>query len=255
VHTTAPDARQFVDALQGFATVLAIKLYRLEVDGLPPVPVLPCLDHEALLHGGIDPHISVYVEDASANLHEVAFTPQARRLELEVASTIGECTKASREAFVQLLRRRFPDYAVRLQRPSRVRNEYRVMDACRAQVTLREVLTGRDLDRTKLSIDRLQTISALMEKQSRSASWGARTVMTPLIAVAGFLSYETLNVFVGSLTASTILYTRYLVITLVGGFLLYYGVKAVQLTETANRVWKRCAEYTLILNERRRLAE
>jgi len=47
-----------------------------------------------------------------------------------------------------------------------------VIDACRAQVTLREVLTGRDLDRTKLSIDRLQTISALMEKQSRSASWG-----------------------------------------------------------------------------------
>ena len=41
--------------------------------------------------------------------------------------------------------------------------------------------------------------------------------MTPLIAVAGFLSYETLNVFVGSLTASTILYTRYLVIAAVRG--------------------------------------
>ena len=34
---------------------------------------------------------------------------------------------------------------------------------------------------------------------------------------------------------------------------LYYGLKAVQLTEMANRVWKRSAEYGLILAERRRL--
>ena len=38
-----------------------------------------------------------------------------------------------------------------------------------------------------------------------------------------------------------------------GGFFLYYGVKAVQLTEMGNRVWKRSAEYGLILSERRRL--
>jgi hypothetical protein len=255
VHTSSSDARQFIDALRGFTTVLAIKLYRLDVDVLPPVPVLPCLDHEAMLHGGIEPHVAAYLQDGSANLHEVAYTPNEKRLDVEVASTIGECTKAAQAAFVETLRQRFTGYSVRLRYPSRVRGEYRVMNACRAQVTLREVLTGTDLDRTKVSIDRLQTISALMEKQSRSASWGARTVMTPLIAVAGFLSYETLNVFVGSLTASTILYTRYLVIAMVGGFLLYYGVKAVQLTEMANRVWKRSAEYTLILNERRRLAK
>ena len=34
---------------------------------------------------------------------------------------------------------------------------------------------------------------------------------------------------------------------------LYYGLKAVQLTEMSNRVWKRTAEYNLILAERQRL--
>ena len=46
---------------------------------------------------------------------------------------------------------------------------------------------------------------------------------------------------------------RYTIVTLVGGFFLYSGLKAVQLTEMANRVWKRSAEYGLILGERRRL--
>ena len=48
---------------------------------------------------------------------------------------------------------------------------------------------------------------------------------------------------------------RYVVVAVVGGIFLYYGVKAVQLTERANRVWKRSTEYGLILNERRRLAQ
>jgi len=34
----------------------------------------------------------------------------------------------------------------------------------------------------------------------------------------------------------------------------YGGLKAVHLTEMANRVWKRSAEYGLILSERRRLS-
>jgi hypothetical protein len=38
-----------------------------------------------------------------------------------------------------------------------------------------------------------------------------------------------------------------------GGVFLYYGMKAVQLTEMSNRVWKRTAEYNLILSERKRL--
>jgi len=40
----------------------------------------------------------------------------------------------------------------------------------------------------------------------------------------------------------------------IGGTLLYYGLKAVQLTEISNRVWKRAIEYGLIVSERQRLA-
>jgi hypothetical protein len=138
--------------------------------------------------------------------------------------------------------------------PSRLRGEYRVGNACRAHVSLRDVLLGDDLDKTRASVDRLQLISSLMEKQSRSASWGARTVMAPLVAVAGFLSYAVLGTLSARLDAGWIAVIRYGVVTAVGTFFLYYGVKAVQLTEMANRVWKRSAEYGLILNERRRLA-
>jgi hypothetical protein len=43
------------------------------------------------------------------------------------------------------------------------------------------------------------------------------------------------------------------VVGVAGAAFLYYGMKAVQLTEMANRVWKRSAEYGLILAERKRL--
>ena len=45
------------------------------------------------------------------------------------------------------------------------------------------------------------------------------------------------------------------IVTVLGLLFLYYGLKAVQLTEMANRVWKRTAEYNLILSERQRLAQ
>jgi hypothetical protein len=250
---TPSDPRHFLDTLNGFCTVLSIKVYRMEQDGLPRVPTLPCLDHEAMLHEGIAPHIAAYARDASDNLHEVVFIPAARRLDVEVASTMGECTKASQNAFVETLKQRFPGFSVRLAYPSRLRGEYRVVNACRAQVSLRDVLMGSDVEKTKRSVDRLQTISSLMEKQSRSASWGARTVMTPLVAVAGFLTYELLGALAGSLDAAVLSFIRYAAVTVVGAFFLYYGVKAVQLTEMANRVWKRSTEYNLILAERRRL--
>lgn len=246
-------AQRFLDELSTFTTVLAVKLYRMQLDRPAGVPVLPCLDHEAMLHEGIAPHTAAYVRDGDGHLHEAVFIPDERRLDVEVASTMGECTEASRAQFVAELRRRFEGHTVRLARPSRVRGEYRVVNACRAQVTLRDVLLGENLDRTKASVDRLQLISSLMEKQSRSASWGARTIMTPIVAVAGFLTYEILGTMRDSLGDTTISAVRYLVISLVGGFLLYYGIKAVQLTEMANRVWKRSAEYSLILTERRKL--
>jgi len=46
---------------------------------------------------------------------------------------------------------------------------------------------------------------------------------------------------------------QYAAVTGLGAIFLYYGLKAVHLTEMANRVWKRSAEYGLILSERRRL--
>ena len=42
-------------------------------------------------------------------------------------------------------------------------------------------------------------------------------------------------------------------LAVLGALFLYYGMKAVQLTDMGNRVWKRSAEYALILAERRRL--
>jgi len=46
---------------------------------------------------------------------------------------------------------------------------------------------------------------------------------------------------------------RYGIIGALGAAFLYYGMKAVQLTDMSNRVWKRTAEYNLILAERKRL--
>ena len=34
---------------------------------------------------------------------------------------------------------------------------------------------------------------------------------------------------------------------------VYYGLKAVHLTQMADRVWKRAAEYSIIVSERQRL--
>ena len=61
----------------------------------------------------------------------------------------------------------------------------------------------------------------------------------------------------GGLTArlgeSGVTALQYLLIGLLGAVFLYYGLKAVQLTEMSNRVWKRTAEYNLILGERTRM--
>lgn len=246
--------QEFLDALSESCLVLSVKLYRLTLDPPPPIPSLPCLDHEAMLHEGIAPHAAAYVQDrTSGDLHEVVFVPADRRVDVDAVSTWGESSAEGRDRFVALLTHRFPSYAIAVKGPSWVRGERRVAKACRAQVTLRDVLLGADLDRTKAAIDRLQTIGNLMEKESRVASWGARTVMAPILALAGFLSYEILGALESRLGASVVEWFRYAVVGVVGAVFLYYGLKAVQLTEMANRVWKRSAEYTLILSERRRL--
>ncbi len=187
---------RFLLALGEFSTVLCIKLYRLGLESTPAaIPILPCLDHEAMLHEGIEPHAAAYVQDRGGDLHEVVYIPDGKRIDVDTVSTLGERSQGAHDRLIGELRSRFPDCTVREIGPSWVRGDLRVAKACRAQVTLRQVLLGDDLEATKVAVDRLQTISTLMEKHSRVTSWGARTVMTPLLAVAGFLTYQGLASF------------------------------------------------------------
>jgi hypothetical protein len=246
----ARDCSHFFERLRSLADVLAIKLYRLRLDDAPPVPILPCLDHEAMLHEGIAPHAAAYVRDSEGHLHEVVYTPHDHRINLDIVSTIHESTADARERFKKALVARFPDETVLVNGMSWLKGDKRVANACQAQVSLRDVLAGPDLDRTEAAVQRLQIISGLMEKESRVASWGARTIMTPFLAIAFMLVLWSIGA-----TASSpwLLAGRYLV-TIGGVFFLYSGLKAVHLTEIASRVWKRSQEYGLILSERRRIS-
>jgi hypothetical protein len=169
-------------------------------------------------------------------------------------STWGECTPGARDALVEALGRRLPSYRVSVRGPRRLRGEQRVAQACRAHVALRDVLTGRDVDATRAAIDRLQTVGSLMEKQSRVASWGVRTLTGPMLALAGFVAFQVLGLTEPLLGATVVFALRYSLVGVLGATFLYYGLKAVQLTGMSNQVWKRTAEYKLILTERQRLA-
>ncbi|MDR1990731.1 MAG: hypothetical protein LBQ09_10940 [Acidobacteriaceae bacterium] len=251
IQHDAKDCSQFFARLQGIADVLAIKLYRLRLDEAPLVPILPCLDHEAMLHEGIAPHAAAYVRDREGHLHEVVYIPHDHRINLDIVSTLHESTPESRDRFRATLDTRFPDETVVANGISWLKGERRVANACQAQVSLRDVLTGSDLERTEAAVTRLQIISGLMEKESRVASWGARTIMTPFLALAFMLVLWSIG---GTAHPGWLLTGRYLV-TIGGLFFLYSGLKAVHLTEIASRVWKRSQEYGLILSERRRIAK
>jgi hypothetical protein len=127
------------------------------------------------------------------------------------------------------------------------------MKACRAQVSLQDILNGNDFDHLERSLERLRTIGALMEKESRVASWGVRTLTGPLLAASGFVIYSLLGTLTPQLGDTWARGLQYSTVGILGGIFLYYGLKAVHLTEMANRVWKRAAEYSLIVSERRRL--
>jgi hypothetical protein len=247
-------ARRSIEALQPFGPVLAIKLYRLTLDPAPKVPILPCLDHEAMLHETVAPHAAAYIQDASSgDLHELVFIPTSKRIEVDTVSTWGENSPASHERLLTMLRERFRDHNIHVKGPSSWRGERRVAHACRAQVSLRDVLLGRDAASVKAQIDRLQTIASLMEKQSRVASWGVRTITGTVLAAAAFVLFGLFEFLTPTLGETGVTYLRYALISVLGAVFLYYGMKAVQLTEMSNRVWKRTAEYNLILTERKRL--
>ena len=248
------EASRVLRELSTYGPVLAIKLYRIALEPAPAVPILPCLDHEAMLHGGVAPHVAVYVQDASSgDIHELVFVPAEQRIEVDAVSTWGESSLDSRARLLTAVTQRFPDYAAKVVEPSWWRGDHRVAESCRAQVTLRDVLLGRDVAHIKAGIERLQAIAALMEKQSRVASWGVRTVTGPLMAAAGVVVYLMVGALSLRIGEPAVAALRYGLIGLFGGWLVYYGLKAVQLTEMSNRVWKRTAEYNLILSERKRL--
>ena len=257
-RTAAADCdacERFLRAIAEFARLHAIKLYRLPVTLPEAVPVLPCLDHEAMLHEGISPHAAMYIEDLdSGGLHEVVCVPARERVEVDIVSTAGEHTPESHARLMQRLGERFPSYTIDVNGPSWLRGDRRVARACRAQMPLREVLVGTDFERLGASLQRLRAIGALMEKQSRVASWSVRTVTGPLLAVAGFVSYQVLGTLTGQIGADWVQWLRYATVGSLGAMFLYLGLKAVHLTEMANRVWKRGAEYGLILDERQRIA-
>jgi hypothetical protein len=247
------EIEQAFEALNAFGPILSIKLYRLKLDPLPAVPIIPCLDHEAMLHQHVAPHAAAYLQErATGELHELTLIPDERRIEIDTVSTWEEHSAESRQRLLAMLQERLPGYRVAVKGPSGWRGEQRVAEACRAQVPLRAVLLDEDIDRVKAAVDRLQTVGTLMEKESRVASWGVRTVTGPVLAAAGVLSFLALG-SLEVLGAGGVTALRYLMVGLLGAVFLYYGLKAVQLTGMANRVWKRSAEYALILSERKRL--
>ena len=248
------DVRSALDALLPFGSPLSIKLYRLSLEPAPAVPVIPCLDHEAMLHQRVLPHAAAYVQErASGELHEVVFTPATKRVQIDTTSTWGECSPESHGRLLAFLKSALPGHSVTVSGASWWRGERRVAEVCRAQVSLRDVLLDDNIDHLRSRIERLQIIGGLMEKQSRVASWGVRTVTGPILTAAAV----TLFLLLGSLTTRFgdigVTALRYVLVGGLGAAFLYYGLKAVQLTEMANRVWKRAAEYSLILAERQRL--
>ncbi len=252
---TCEVASRFFAELAPLVRLRAVKLYRLQVDVAAAVPRLPCLDHEAALHEGVAPHAAAYVEDpASGELHELVLTPARRRIAIDPASTLHEHTEAGRARLITGLRTRFPEFTVTVDGVSRLRGDRRVARACRAQITLRDVLVGADFDRIARGIERLRAVATSMEKQSRVASWSVRTVTGPLLAALGFVVYQGLDRLVPELGEPAVDALQALALGVVGAVFLYYGLRAVHLTEMANRVWRRTAEYGLIIAERRRFA-
>ncbi|MBM3777920.1 MAG: hypothetical protein FJW23_06715 [Acidimicrobiia bacterium] len=246
--------QRFFDSLTELCVVRSVKLYRFRLDPVPRVPVLPCLDHEAMSSENIPRHAAAYVEDRSSrDIHEILFVPSESLIELDVVSAADEHSVRSRERLMAWLKERFPSHTVRASTPSAFRGDRRVMQACRAQVSLREILHGDDFDRLDGALEKLRTIAALMEKESRVASWGLQIAAVPLVALAAFLVFAVVGFApgLGTVAARAI---QGVIVLLATGVFVYLGVRAVHLTEVANRVWKRATEYGLIVSERRRLS-
>ena len=121
------DGQELLAALADFGPVLAIKLYRLARSTAPDVPIIPCLDHEAMLHEHVAAHAAAYVQEtASGDLHEIVFIPAERRLEIDTVSKWGEHSVESHDRLVTLLKTRLPSYRLRIHGPAWWRGDRRV---------------------------------------------------------------------------------------------------------------------------------
>ena len=86
-----------------------------------------------------------------------------------------------------------------------------------SQVPLRDVLVGADFENLERSLEQLRTVGALMEKQSRVASWSVRTVTGPMLAVAGVISYQVLGTLTSALGEPWVQGLQYCVVGSLGG--------------------------------------
>jgi hypothetical protein len=145
------ECRRAFDVLAEHGRILAVKLYRITWQPNAGTPVVPCLDHEAMLHERVPPHAAAYIEDGGGHLHEVVVIPAQRQAEVDAVSTWGECTAASQHALTEALARQLPDYRVYVRGPKLWRGDQRVAEACRAHVALRDVLAGDDIERCRRS--------------------------------------------------------------------------------------------------------
>ncbi len=150
-------------------------------------------------------------------------------------------------------RQRFRGYRVRVKGPSWWRGETRVAHACRAQVSLRDVLLGHDTATVKAQIDRLQTIAALMEKQSRVASWGVRTVTGTVLAAAAFVLFAVFGFLTPSLGEGGVTNLRYALISVLGAIFLVLRDEGRTTHRDVEPGLETNGRYNLILSERKRL--
>ena len=80
-------------------------------------------------------------------------------------------------------------------------------------------------------------------------------ILAFFLAVMGFFVYQGLGALAPELGEGAVTLLQAVLVGAAGALVLYFGLKAVHLTEMANRVWKRAAEFGVILAERRRLGD
>ena len=172
------------EALQAFGPMLSIKLYRLQLN--PPLAgahaALPRSRGDAArghpaARGGLPPGRHVRRPPRAG----VSFRPAAHRGRHGV--DLGRALRRVARRLVAHVQQRFPRHRVTRQGARRggAANGASPRPAGR-RCRCATCCSARDVAAVKAAIDRLQTIGSLMEKESRVASWGVRTVTAPVLA-------------------------------------------------------------------------